>query len=124
MSRYLLFCVYNGTYSYIGSIIDGFEKEAEKPDDGTLTFVDGKAEIKLMHGQQISLQYLPLNAGYVVTENEANTDQYVTTYNGKTEAAKGVLVQDTQIQVINKKQLNQSPSSGKDEKNHLIQILL
>lgn len=106
----------NGTYSYIGSIIDGFEKEAEKPDDGTLTFVDGKAEIKLMHGQQISLQYLPLNAGYVVTENEANTDQYVTTYNGKTEAAKGVLVQDTQIQVINKKQLNQSPSSGKDEK--------
>ena len=46
----------NGTYHYSGSVKPEFEKEAEKPADGTLTFVDGRAEISLLHGQQITLQ--------------------------------------------------------------------
>lgn len=52
----------NGTYHYSGSVKPEFEKEAEKPADGTLTFVEGRAEISLLHGQQITLQSLPLNA--------------------------------------------------------------
>ena len=107
----------NGTYHYSGSVKPEFEKEAEKPADGTLTFVDGRAEISLLHGQQITLQSLPLNAAYVVTENEANKDRYITTYNGKKDHAEGVLSKDTAVDVINNRQPDQAPSQGKDEEN-------
>ena len=107
----------NGTYHYSGSVKPEFEKEAEKPADGTLTFVDGRAEISLLHGQQITLQNLPLNAAYVVTENEANKDRYITTYNGKKDHAEGVLSKDTAVDVINNRQSDQAPSQGKDEEN-------
>ena len=118
----------NGTYHYSGSVKPEFEKEAEKPADGTLTFVDGRAEISLLHGQQITLQNLPLNAAYVVTENEANKDRYITTYNGKKDHAEGVLSKDTAVDVINNRQsdhqdrvLAADPQElhfhGKDEEN-------
>ena len=70
-----------------------------------------------MHGQQITLQSLPLNAAYVVTENEANKDRYITTYNGKKDHAEGVLSKDTAVDVINNRQPDQAPSQGKDEEN-------
>lgn len=48
-----------------------------------------------------------------MTENEANKDRYITTYNGK----KGVLSKDTAVDVINNRQPDQAPSQGKDEEN-------
>lgn len=53
----------------------------------------------------------------VVTENEANKDRYITTYNGKKDHAEGVLSKDTAVDVINNRQSDQAPSQGKDEEN-------
>ena len=93
----------NGDYEYMGGVKNGFEQETTKPEDGTITFVDGTAEISLSHGQQILLQNLPPKAIYKITEKEANQDHYTTTYNQNTESAEGILNDDFVVEVVNKK---------------------
>ena len=62
----------NGDYSYIGSVKAGFDTQSQKPDNGTLTFQNGKARITLKHGQQIQIKNLPVNAQITVTEQNKN----------------------------------------------------
>lgn len=64
----------NGTFSCKGGSFDG----VIPPEDGTLEFVDGKADIYLKHGQTIAIENLPVNVDYIVTEDEAGEKGYET----------------------------------------------
>lgn len=64
----------NGTFSCKGGSFDG----VNPPEDGTLEFVDGKADIYLKHGQTIAIENLPVNVDYIVTEDEAGKNGYET----------------------------------------------
>ncbi|MDO4664450.1 MAG: DUF5979 domain-containing protein, partial [Erysipelotrichaceae bacterium] len=91
----------NGEYAYIGSIYPGHENEANKPEDGVLQFIDGKAQIQLSHGQQITIKDLPYQSRYTVTE----TDQegYDTTYNKGAKPENALLDEDKSVFVENYK---------------------
>lgn len=94
----------NGTYNYIGSIKAGFESQSQKPENGTLDFKNGKAQIKLKHGQQILIKNLPVNTQITVTEQ--NVEGYQTSYtvNEKQQATgKLTLVEDSMVDVVNEK---------------------
>lgn len=110
----------NGTYEYVGSVVQGYEDESEKPSNGSLTFIDGKAEIKLKHGQKIALKNLLLNCKYTVAEREANEDGYITTYNGRKEQAQGELKQGAEVQVVNMK--DSIPHTGIKVHNNVTNI--
>lgn len=73
----------NGDYSYIGSIKQGYEQQSVQPQDGTITFRDGKGQIKLTHGQQITIKNLPVNAKIIVTEQAADGYTIKYTINGE-----------------------------------------
>ena len=64
----------NGTFPCKGGSFDG----VSPPEDGTLVFVDGKADIYLKHGQTIAIENLPVNVDYIVTEDEAGEKGYET----------------------------------------------
>lgn len=64
----------NGTFSCKGGSFDG----VNPPEDGTLEFVDGKADIYLKHGQTIAIENLPVNVDYIVIEDEAGKNGYET----------------------------------------------
>lgn len=64
----------NGTFHCKGGSFDG----VSPPEDGTLVFVDGKADIYLKHGQTIAIENLPVNVDYIVTEDEAGKNGYET----------------------------------------------
>ena len=65
----------NGNFPYKGGSIEG----VDQPPDDTLTFDSaGKATIRLKHGQKITIEGIPVNATYTVTETEANQDDYTT----------------------------------------------
>lgn len=69
----------NGNFDYKGESIEG----VDQPTGGTLTFGnDGKATIRLKHGQKITIENIPVNVTYTVTETEADDDGYVTTPGG------------------------------------------
>ncbi|HIU08072.1 MAG TPA: fibro-slime domain-containing protein [Candidatus Limiplasma pullistercoris] len=92
----------NGNFPYKGgSIVTG----VTPPTGGTLTFGnDGKATIRLKHGQKIIIEDIPVNATYTVTETEAGKDGYVTTPNvpisGKIEAGKDATASFTNSKTI------------------------
>lgn len=92
-----------GEYQYVGSVKAGCEGESEAPQDGTLNFKNGKATIKLSHGQQVTIQGIPFKSTYIVTEKEANQDDYVTTYNQSGTPATGKLDKDAEVHVLNGK---------------------
>lgn len=106
-----------GTYNYYGSVKSGFENESESPPNGTVTFVDGKAEVVLSHGQQIKIDNLPFMCSYNVTENEANQDGYITTYNGNNSSASGVLESQAEVSVVNTKEY--IPETGINDKENI-----
>lgn len=112
----------NGTYEYVGSVVQGYENECQKPENGSITFIEGKAEIKLKHGQQITIKKLPLNCKYTIVEREANKDGYTTTYNDKKEQAQGNLNQDTEVHVVNTKE--SIPDTGIEDGNNSTNIAL
>ena len=94
----------NGTYNYIGSIKAGFESQSQKPDDGPLTFQNGKAKIKLKHGQQILIKNLPVNAKISVTEKSAEGYKTSYTVNGETKKEGTLtLIKDSAVDVVNEK---------------------
>lgn len=95
----------NAAFGYRGSIKDGYQNLGiAKPQDGKLEFKDEKAEIALSHGQQVTIKNLPYKSSYTVIEKEAGEDHYNTTYNGNNSSASGVLEQETQIHVVNRKE--------------------
>ena len=83
----------NGVYDYVGN-----------KKSGKLTFLNGIADITLSHGEEISIQNLPINVNYTVTEYDANKNGYTTTYNGLKEAATGVMDKDKEVRVVNHKE--------------------
>ncbi len=69
----------SGSFPYKGGSIEG----VDQPTDGMLTFDSaGKATISLKHGQKITIEGIPANVTYTVTEDKA--DDYVTTPDGGT----------------------------------------
>ncbi len=65
----------SGDFLYQGSSAEG----VTPPTGGTLTFDSaGKATIRLKHGQKITIEEIPANTTYTVTETEAGEDGYVT----------------------------------------------
>ena len=65
----------SGDFHYEGESI---VTDVDQPPDDTLTFNSaGKATISLRHGQKITIEGIPANVTYTVTEDEA--DGYVTT---------------------------------------------
>ena len=69
----------SGDFDYKGESIEG----VDQPPDDMLTFDSaGKATIRLKHGQKITIEGIPVNATYTVTETEAGKDGYVTTPGG------------------------------------------
>lgn len=74
----------SGNFRYKGgSIVTG----VDQPPDDTLTFnSDGKATISLKHGQKITIEGIPANVIYTVTEDKA--DGYETTPDGGTTSGK------------------------------------
>lgn len=96
--------VLNGDYNYIGSVKTGLETQSQKPKDGTLTFQNGKAQIKLKHGQQILIKDLPVNTKITVTEQSVDGYQISYTVNGsKQEAGNLILTANSSVDVTNKK---------------------
>ena len=94
----------NGTYTCVGSIREGYEQESTKPLDNTIEFKNGKAQILLSHGQQVTIKDLPLNCIYTVAEKEENQDNYITTYNDQSEQAAGTLDKTAEVHVVNSRE--------------------
>ncbi len=86
----------------MGSIREGYEQESTKPLDNTIEFKNGKAQILLSHGQQVTIKDLPLNCIYTVAEKEENQDNYITTYNDQSEQAAGTLDKTAEVHVVNR----------------------
>lgn len=76
----------SGDFHYEGESI---VTDVTPPTGGTLTFnSDGKATIRLKHGQKITIKGIPANATYTVTETEANKEGYGTTPGNGTASGK------------------------------------
>lgn len=54
-----------------------------EPGQVKITFVDGKAQVVLSHGQSITIHDLPAGYTYVVTEQDPNPDPELNIYNGE-----------------------------------------
>lgn len=93
-----------GDYLYTGSVKAEYDHESEAPADGVLTFTDGTASLMLSHGQQIQIKGLPFGCSYKIREEYANEDGYVTTYNGNTAEASGILDASAEVHVVNTKE--------------------
>ena len=102
------------TYNYTGGLVTtGSEWTVTPPTDNTLTFKDGKADIQLIHGQQITLEQLPSQGSYTITEREANADGYTTSYNKGKDSAAGILSESRTVLIENHKEA--APDSGQDK---------
>ena len=76
----------SGDFHYEGESI---VTDVTPPTGGKLTFdSDGKATIRLKHGQKITIKGIPANATYTVTETEANKEGYGTTPGNGTASGK------------------------------------
>ena len=106
----------NGTYTCVGSIREGYEQESTKPLDNTIEFKNGKAQILLSHGQQVTIKDLPLNCIYTVAEKEENQDNYITTYNDQSEQAAGTLDKTAEVHVVNSREF--VPDTGITDRTH------
>lgn len=63
----------NGTYETSangGSVVQPSTEPSFKPGEETITFVDGKAQVTLSHGESITVHDLPAGYTYVVTEQD------------------------------------------------------
>lgn len=94
----------SGFFEYWGTVIkSGHTDKVEVPEDGELNFVGGKAQVKLSHGQQITLISLPYQSAYTITEQEENEGGYITTYNGNANPETGTLTGNKVVLVENHK---------------------
>ena len=100
----------------MGSIREGYEQESTKPLDNTIEFKNGKAQILLSHGQQVTIKDLPLNCIYTVAEKEENQDNYITTYNDQSEQAAGTLDKTAEVHVVNSTEF--VPDTGITDRTH------
>lgn len=76
----------NGTYETSangGSVVQPSTEPSFKPGEETITFVDGKAQVTLSHGESITVHDLPAGYTYVVTEQDPNPDPELNIYNSE-----------------------------------------
>lgn len=76
----------NGTYETSangGGVVQPSTEPSFKPGEETITFVDGKAQVTLSHGESITVHDLPAGYTYVVTEQDPNPDSELNIYNGE-----------------------------------------
>ena len=110
---------YNGVLAYSGGVKTGITG-VNRPEDGKLEFKEGKAQIKLSHGQQITLEGIPLGKTmkYAVTESETDKAGYRTAYNNEMSPASGVCEAHINIHVINyKENISASPEIPEQSQN-------
>ena len=100
----------NDQYVYVGSVYPGQENQASKPEDGILEFTDGKAQIQLSHGQQITIKNLPYQSRYTVTEVEQHG--YTVIYNKGVKPENDLLNTDKLVFVENYKAVTPLPPTG------------
>ena len=100
----------SGQYVYMGSVYPGQENQVSKPEDGTLQFTDGKAQIQLSHGQQITIKNLPYQSRYTVTEAEQYG--YTVIYNKGLKPENDLLDKDKLVFVENYKAVAPLPPTG------------
>lgn len=91
---------FTGSLPYKGSVQKEFENQVTAPENGTLNFQNGTAEIQLSHGQQITIENLHPAITYQITEKEANEDGYTTAY---PDNISGNLNADQTILIVNDK---------------------
>lgn len=76
----------NGTYETSangGSVVQPSTEPSFKPGEETITFVEGKAQVTLSHGESITVHDLPAGYTYVVTEQDPNPDPELNIYNSE-----------------------------------------
>lgn len=76
----------NGTYETSangGSVVQPSTEPSFKPGEETITFVDGKAQVTLSHGESITVHDLPAGYTYVVIEQDPNPDPELNIYNSE-----------------------------------------
>lgn len=100
----------NDQYVYVGSVYPGQENQVSKPEDGILEFTDGKAQIQLSHGQQITIKNLPYQSRYTVTEVEQHG--YTVIYNKGVKPENDLLNTDKLVFVENYKAVTPLPPTG------------
>lgn len=102
---------FTGSVQTEGSVIDGYEGVCEAPTVGELVFDEqGKAIVELTHGQKLTIKDLPIGCQYQVSEPEEIHTEYKVTYNDNEEKPQGMLIQNVDIQVINRK--DEVPETG------------
>lgn len=110
----------NGDYNYIGSIKQGYEGQSQIPQNGILAFKDGHAQVKLKHGQQITIKNLAVNTEIKVTEVEE--EGYITSYvvNGQPQDdGRLILAESSTVDVVNqKKEIPNTKVTNHTEGNH------
>lgn len=104
----------NDEFKSILSTIDNPQGEEKK-----IAFVDGKATITLSHGQQVTIKDLPYGTTYEVIEREANSDNYITTYDSQRIAsATGELKSDKELRVENNKEFIPATGISNTKEHH------
>lgn len=107
--------LFNGTCDYVGGVQDGCGDESIAPQDGSLEFIEGEAQISLSHGQQITLLDLPQNCSYAVEELDG--DGYIVTVNDKTGKAIDGTVKAGETEEVVFTNHREKGESGKDNGN-------
>lgn len=102
---------FTGSVQTEGSVLEGYEGVCEAPEMTELIFdEEGKAIAELAHGQKLSIKDLPIGCQYLVSEPEEIHTEYKVTYNDNEEKPQGMLIQNVDIQVINRK--DEVPETG------------
>lgn len=68
-------------FNYVGGVIESAE-DVTPPDDGILEVVQGKAEVKLKHGQKVTIKDILEGTQYTITEKKVDGDGYSVSVNG------------------------------------------
>ncbi|MFD0704267.1 DUF5979 domain-containing protein [Alloscardovia venturai] len=97
------FTLHVSAKSQDGSPLNGeYDATVQQENSDTLThqkvtFTNGTTDVKLKHGQSITIDRMPLNATYSVTEDQASAKGYTATYENQT----GTLSTDMTVTVTN-----------------------
>lgn len=93
----------NGEFAYRGGVVPGYEGAVEPLADGKLSVKNGKASIRLSHGQRVTIDGIPHGTRYLVSERLSADGIYDARYDGSSTPANGELVGDIAVNVENVK---------------------
>ena len=87
----------NGTFNVVNSWLNGNGETVSE--NGTITFVNGVATLRLRDGSSVRIKGLPGDTEYAVREQDYTSLGYVTTYQNRT----NTLTEDTVVTVMNRR---------------------